>query len=482
MTFNELNYKNPAMLTPIFSCLEKRNQCGQGVSRTMRICTLLYLVVTLVRIQADPAPGTLDGTFNPVLGGYATQVPAIAIQADGKILIGGDFTKVNGISQNYLTRLNADGAVDSKFASLAGADDVVRGIVIQKDGRIVVAGDFWTINGASWRGVARLNADGSVDPTFGQFSGANGDVVTAAVQADGRIVIGGAFTQVNGVSRNYLARLNADGSLDTTFSAPADYNVRTLAIRPDGRILAGGQFVYVANARHPYLVQLNSDGSVDSGFNVDLDYDVYSILLQTNGQAVIGGGFSKVNGTYQNYLARLNTDGSRDATFTANTSGNVYCLALQSDNRILVGGRFSSVNGATRNNIARLNSNGLLDTTFNAGVGPDAKVSGIALQADGKIAISGDFVNVASVGRTYTARLWGDPAAPVTTTTVQIWTAAEIGWLSETNIQYQVQWSSEVAPTVWQNLGNPVAGTGSNISVFDSTRSQPRKFYRVIKL
>jgi uncharacterized delta-60 repeat protein len=462
--------------------LKKQIRGRQSAFGAMRICALLFLLVSMARSQADPAPGTLDGTFNPVLGGYATQVPAIAIQPDGKILLGGDFTKVNGLTQNNLTRLNADGTVDSQFVSLVGADDIVRVILVQKDGRIVVAGGFWTINGASWQGVARLNADGSVDPTFGQFSKANADIVAAAVQADGKIVIGGAFTEVNGVSRNYLARLNTDGSLDATFSAPADYNVRALAVRPDGKILVGGQFTYVANARHPYLVQLNSDGSVDSGFNIDVNYDVYSILLQTNGQTVIGGAFSKVNGTYQNYLARLNTDGSRDATFTANTSGNVYCLALQSDNRILVGGRFSTVNGASRNNIARLNGNGLLDTTFDAGVGPDAKVSGIALQADGKIALCGDFMNVASVGRTYTARLWGDAPAPVTTASMQIWTAAEIGWLSETDVQYQVQWSSEVAPTVWQNLGNPVVGTGANISVFDSTKNQPRKFYRVIKL
>ncbi len=440
------------------------------------------LLVSLVLCQADPAPGTLDVSFDPVLTGFVTGAPAVAIQADGKILLGGDFTKVNGTVQNNMTRLNPDGTVDPAFAVLTGPDDLVRAFVVQKDGRIVVVGDFWNINGAAWRGVARLNADGSIDPTFGQFSGANGDVYAACVQPDGKIVIGGAFTTVNGVSRNYLARLNADGSLDTNFSAPADYYVNALAIRSDGKILVGGQFKNVSNASHPYMVQLNNDGSVDSGFTIGLDYDVYAIVLQSNGQAVIGGAFSKVNGATQNYIARLNADGSRDATFTANSSGSIYCIAIQSDNRILIGGRFGTVNGSKRNNIARLNGNGLLDATFDAGVGPDSKVRGVALQADGKIVICGDFFNVASVGRTYSARLWGDPPAPVATATVQIWTAVEVGWLSETNTQYQVQWSSEAAPAVWQNLGAIIPGTGTNMSVFDSTRNQPRKFYRVVKL
>ncbi len=374
----------------------------------------------------DSPPGTLDATFSPTLDNYA--VYAVAVQSDGKVLLGGDFSRVNDLARSCLVRLNSGGSVDTAFTALAGANNYVRALAVQADGRIVVGGDFSTIGGAGWRSVARLNPDGSPDPTFGQFAGANERVLALAVQPDGKILIGGRFTKVNGVTRNYLARLNPDGALDTGFNAHADGYVDALALRPDGHILAGGEFASVNNTPRTHLVQLAPDGTVDSAFNVQLDLTVWAIALQPNGQALIGGSFAKVNNFWQGGIARVNADGSRDSTFTASASGSVYALTLQPNGKVVLAGRFSTVNGTTQNNVARLNPNGLLDASFNVGSGPDYTVRCLALQGDGKLILGDEFATVDFVDHTRVARLWGDPPPPAGDDVIaQIWTAVEIG-------------------------------------------------------
>jgi hypothetical protein len=187
-------------------------------------------------------------------------------------------------------------------------------------------------------------------------------------------------------------------------------------------------------------------------------------------------------GSQGTVAVRLNPDGSRDATFTVSPSGTVYAVAVQPNGKIIVAGRFSNVNSVARNNLARLNATGQLDLAFDAGAGPDNTVRTLVLQADGGLVIGGDFATVNFTDRMHVARLFGDPPAPVQDETAHIWTAVEVGWDSQAGAQYQIQWSSEAAPAQWQNWGEPVVGTGAVMSVFDSTRNGPRKFYRVIKL
>jgi len=457
----------------------------QPLLAALAVCCVATLEFPVANAQT-PAPGTLDSTFNPVLDNLAFTIYAMKALPDGKTLAGGDFSKINGVTQRSFTRLTPNGTVDPAFQGLVGADDSVRAIAVQPDGKIVVGGDFSTINGASWKGLARLNADGTPDSTFGSFAGISsyGYVKAVAVQPDGKILIGGNFSQVNGVSRNYFARVNTNGSLDVSFSAPADDHVNAIVVRPNGKILVGGAFTHLNNQSHNHLVQLNADGTTDSSFNVDVDDIVQTIVLQSNNQIFIGGWFYYVNGSRHEHIARLNSDGTTDNAFTASTSGNVYTLALQWNGKILVGGSFNNVNGSSRNKIACLNPNGLLDSTFDTGVGPDSTVLSITVQSDGKSVIGGEFSNVASVGRTRMARLFGDPPPPPPAPegVAMIYPAVEIGWASVTNGLYQIQWSSEVDPSNWQDFGSPIAGNGMTNWIYDTTRGGPKKFYRVIKL
>lgn len=434
----------------------------------------------MARSQSPPPPGELDSTFNPQAN---DTVYAVAVQQPGnKILVGGNFTRINNLSRNYLARLNADGSVDDSFFSVSGADNSVRALVVQADGRILVGGDFGSIHGMNWSRVARLNADGSIDSSFDQLIGANSRVLAITPYED-QVVIGGNFTKVNGVTRSYLARLNSNGSLDASFNPSFNGTVYAVVVLPDKKLLVGGDFTYVNNAAAKYLARLLPNGAVDSSFSVGADYTVHAVGLQSNGKVILGGLFGRLNNTSHNGIARLNTDGMVDELFTAGTSGTVYALAIQADDKIIAGGRFGNFNNANRVNIARLNANGLLDASFDPVQGPSYTINSLALQSDGKIVLGGDFMTVNAIDHNYLARLNGNPPpAKGEEGKLQIATAVEITWRSDSNATYQVQWAFESNTNAWHNFGSPIPGNGSTNAVFDSTRGSARKFYRLIKL
>ncbi|HWX21059.1 MAG TPA: hypothetical protein VN578_14255, partial [Candidatus Binatia bacterium] len=114
--------------------------------------------------------------------------------------------------------------------------------------------------------VARLNTNGSVDANFNSASGANGAVNSIALQPDGKILIGGDFTAINGTTRNRIARLNADGNLDTSFDpgSGADGSVHAIALQPDGNVFIGGDFTIVNGAVRPHLARLYADSIAPS--------------------------------------------------------------------------------------------------------------------------------------------------------------------------------------------------------------------------
>ena len=275
---------------------------------------------------------------------------------------------------------------------------------MQADGKIVLGGAFTTVEGAARNRIARLNADGTVDTAFNPD--ANGEVRCVAVQADGRIVIGGSFTTVGGTTRNGVARLNADGTPDPAFTTEVNGLVRCLSVQADGKLVLGGAFSMVGGATRNRLARLNADGTLDTGFNPDVNGEVRSIAGQANGQLVIGGQFTTVGGVTRSNAARVNVNGTLDAAFNPNVSDVVNTMALQVDGKVVIGGTFTSVGGTGRNRLARLNADGTLDAGFN----PDANGSplGVAVQADGRLLLGGDFTTLGGVTRNRMARLNAD--------------------------------------------------------------------------
>jgi uncharacterized delta-60 repeat protein len=182
------------------------------------------------------------------------------------------------------------------------------------------------------------------------------------VQPDGKILVAGGFTNLAGVSRNYLGRLNSNGSLDTIFNPSIDGGVTCLALQPDGKILVGGYFTTAEGQARTSFARLNADGTLDSFFNPGVTVNswtglyIEALVLQADGKILVGGSFSTLGGYPRANLARLNADGSLDPTFNPAANGSVTSLMIQPDGGVLVGGYFTTLGGQTRAGLARLNS------------------------------------------------------------------------------------------------------------------------------
>src|SRR5436190_9380323 len=368
-----------------------------------------------------PTPGQVDTTFVPAPG-TNDAVNVVIPQPDGKVIAAGRFTFANNIVRNRIARFNFNGSLDTTFDPGTGADGEITAAVLQSDGRIVVAGRFTSFDGFTHNRVCRLNANGSVDQTFGLGNGINNAALALALQSDGRIIVGGQFTQVDLTLRNNLARLNTNGSVDLSFDpgiGPSG-DVNAIVIQPDGRIIIGGTFIGYNGFARGGIARVLGNGALDPSFDsgVGTGGDVFALALQHNGQIVLGGRFVQYSGTNRTFIARVFGDGSLDFGFNPVPNSWVQSFAVEPDDRILVGGIFTDISGFGRNSIARLNTNGLVDPTFDPGAGcvgsltNDAtRVDSIALQQFGRILVGGIFTSYDNQLRDNMVRLF-DNAAP----------------------------------------------------------------------
>jgi len=353
--------------------------------------------VSVARLNSD---GSLDNTFKPTGSGLNGPVYAIAVDSSGKVIVGGGFSSYNGAAANQIARLNPDGSLDATFNTTGSgfnglwANQGIFALAIDSSGKIVVGGRFTNYNGTSEKHVARLNSDGSLDATFNPTgSGLDNNVHALAIDSLGRIVVVGCFLTYNGISMPYVARLNSDGSLDPTFvqtgsgwgNGVGALNGYAVAIESTGKILVGGDISNGYNGiSEPFVARLNTDGSLDNTFNPmgsGLDNNVQALGIDSLGRSVVSGYFGKYNGTPTFKVAKLN-NGALDGTFAEMGAGLgaapltfVHSLAIDSTDKVLIGGNFTSYNGVSAPYVARLNSDGSLDNTFNpVGAGLDNTV------------------------------------------------------------------------------------------------------------
>ena len=318
-----------------------------------------------------------------------------AIQSDGKILMGGTFWLYDNISRPRIARLNSDGELDLNFVVGAGANDSVSVVALQSDGKIIMGGSFTQYDGITSNRIARLEQNGTLDNSFTIGTGADAALYKVALQTDGKILIVGNFTSFNGITRNHIARLNTDGTLDNSFNVGTGSNrlIQDVAIQSDGKIIIGGEFTSYNGVSRNFVARLNADGSLDNSFNAGTDFFpfLYSIYIQPDGKVIIGGYVSSTLTPF-NGLGRLNSDGSIDATFGPTVvSGIVSDIIMQPDGKILIAGT-EGYNDNMTNRIIRLHPDGALDTSFDLGVKggqDDGHINSISLQPDGKIIIGG---------------------------------------------------------------------------------------------
>lgn len=195
----------------------------------------------LTRLKPD---GSIDETFNTGIG-FNGKVYATYIQPDGKIIAGGSFTSFNGISSGRLVRLNQDGSYDESFnTSVAATTGIIYEISPQIDGKIIIVGSFTRYNNVTVNRVARILSNGSLDTSFITGSGTSSNITNASALSDGKILLTGNFTSFNGIQSNKIVRLYPDGRVDTSFNSGAgfDDDVSAMAIQSDGKIVLGGKF------------------------------------------------------------------------------------------------------------------------------------------------------------------------------------------------------------------------------------------------
>lgn len=325
----------------------------------------------VARLLSD---GRVDAAFAPPLPA-TSRVDCLLLLGDGSLLIGGYF-QFSGSPlppAKSLLHINADGSLADNPLQPDGSPTT---LALQADGKILV-GSGYTNEGANQHyNIGRLNADFTLDDAFAPGLGAAGTVNSIAVQSDGQILIGGNFEQVNGVLANGVARLDSAGNIDASFVWPATYNgtpyIYQVVPLSGGKVLVGGSYSLPGISGSVVLSRLNSDASLDTGFT-PLGYAGGRVdVALSNGQILDGGFFGNL-GNYPTYISRnnigrVNADGSPDATFIAGTnpdsSGTVDAIAVQTDGAILIGGYFTVVNGQSYNRIARLLSNGAPDQSF----------------------------------------------------------------------------------------------------------------------
>ncbi len=336
-----------------------------------------YVAGSFLRINGAPrtsiarflADRSIDNGFAVRSGGIAGDVYAVAVQPDGKLVIGGSFTRVGDVARSRIARLNNDGSLDMSFDPEYGCDGIVRGLAVDAEGRIIACGDFGYFGGFRRWGLVRITSGGQIDFSFFPYAptlsgyvgkGFDGGAKCLALQSDGRIVIGGSFDSYNGIARKHLARLNADGTLDTTFDpgGAVGLTVEALVLQSDGRVLVGGSGWALPN----YLLRLNGDGALDSGFGggAGLDGAVSALAIDSSGRIMVGGAFAMCGGTSRKRLARLTSDGTLDRSFEPGEGADnvIGAVAHTIGGDVLIGGAFERFDSHSAQAVARISTDG----------------------------------------------------------------------------------------------------------------------------
>ena len=374
LTFNQ---NNPGANGVIFDIVIKTDNkfliCGSFTS---------YNTTQRRKLTQLNSDGTLDVSFldNPTLNAFAAT--DIEILSDGKLLVG--FSPSATVSS--LIRFNADGSIDNTLNEVVSRGGRVRRITQQPDGKALIVGQFKYANGVVRNGMARLNTDGSLDTSFVPYFSTIQNLTAVALQPDGKILVGGFNGEV-------LRRLNSDGSLDTSFMTILGVatNIYDVAVLPNGQILAVGD-IFTGTTRR--IARFNANGALDTTFApTQPNMTVYKLMVQPDGKILIGGAFTQIGATLRGRIARLNTDGSLDNTFNPPGGANheVYNLDLQTDGKVVLAGLFTGLNGNNNyQRIGRLNSDGSLDNSFVQSAAINSPIVGLKVQPDGKILVGGN--------------------------------------------------------------------------------------------
>lgn len=472
--------------------------------------------------------GVIDPAFNPNggAGGFLNRyVNSMQKMADGRIMIGGFFSKYNGIPCFSVMRLLPDGLPDPSFdPGDEGVVGSIRTMAIQPDNKTIIAGGFSRVDGVTLPGFARLLENGRRDPTFTpqvMNAFASTDVRAIQLLSDGRMYIGGDFLKIgSNTNLKYIARLTPDGLPDPGFTPPVfsgDFGrVNAISILDDGKILVGGSnLILPGETDGRALLRLNADGSYDASFNggnpgfaSNENATVFGILKTTNNQLVIWGNFFNYNAQNRRALVRLNVDGT---LVTPNPYASLPAnfispdkIIEQPNGKLLVTGTFNYFVGSIGySGLLRLNSNGSIDNNFRVGTGFrtlngagfDAVFSNMvddAILVENKLLVCGGFTDFNGVLRNRVARInLGDVITPVTWQSFTATNANGKGLLQwstaseQNNRGFEVQRSADGIDFTNLNFvpaaGNGTSSLSNSYTYTDVKPLQGNNYYRLLQ-
>jgi uncharacterized delta-60 repeat protein len=311
------------------------------------------------------------------------------------MIVGGIFSDVDGQPRSDMARLFSNGSLDPSFVSAVPVET----FVLQPDGKLVVFDRT-----SSARSIRRLNSDGSIDATFTAaiitFSPTPSYIRSMAMAPDGKIYVGGDFSSIGGVTRHHLARLNSDGTVDTTFtdtnpkfslpfSLPFVFELKPL---PDGKVIVGGSFKEIAGLSRHGIALLNADGTADSSFNVGLIEQDTLTSLTTVEDGKIYIAFVRYSSGSVVISKRILTNGSTDASFAPTTVGLRNCVPQ-------VAGKYVCTAIGSNAFAVRVNAaDGSVDPTFSA-ISNVGAAGSVVVQADDKVLVAGSFGPSATMAR-----------------------------------------------------------------------------------
>lgn len=390
-----------------------------------KILLIVFLVFVfsfgfVSKISASFSDGTTDTDFLNNLGSGFSNIASlnkIVVTPDNKMIIGGWFQSFNGINIHALIKLNQEGLPETSFNNLIGTKfnqyANIKDIIVQPDGKIIVAGNFSSFDGNSSRKyLMRFLVDGNEDVAFNNNLGASFDGVpySLALLSNGDIVVGGSFSHFNNQSRNNIIKLKSSGLEDSTFytnlGTAFNNRVSEISVDQNNNIFVGGSFTLFNFKSRNHLVKLSLNGQEDLNFANNFDSVLYqdsqssinSIVISSQKIFIAGSGL-RTTSEIRNFIFRLNLDGTKDTTFAQQPlfgfNAGILDLLVQSDGKVVAGGFFNSNQGYnTPNRLIRLSASGYPDYTFNNNIGTGANsnnVNTLAVQTTGKILVGGGF-------------------------------------------------------------------------------------------
>ena len=441
--------------------------------------------------EGDPLPGSIDPEFQSGAGPNDDILSLRYYPGEGeedRILVAGFLTQYDGVTRQRVALLDGDGVLEESFDPGAGPNGRVDVAVLLDDGKVLIGGAFTQVGGVGRNRIARLNADGSLDTGFDPGNGADWLVTDLAVQSDGATVVAGGFQYFDGQPANRIARLNPDGSLDGSFQSGSGFNgwTESVVIDGDGRILVGGNFTQYQGIAAGRLVRLESDGNRDNTFDIGAGFNgtVRAIAVDPENRIVAGGDFTVCDGNPAGRLARLSTEGELIHSFLPEDGFNntIHSVAFDKNGWLVVGGNFTEVDGMSVRRIARLNPAGTIDTSFDSGIGPNNRVNGIAVQPTGRVLIGGAFSEYDGAIQRYIARLVaGDTSSPHNEGSEMVYDSITdtytFSWMGLPGYYYFVQYSEDLENWEWVPIVEP--GFGERIE-YGFASNVDRFFLRLI--